>query len=150
MSRDPMDLPVRQGAVTVRPVEKLPAPATASNRNLKLNEQHVTALVNTGTEVAQGVLSIAKDVVDIMRIRQSAQAEVAVIDARTRAVVDALRAETAKLLEVHNGVRVRGEVATQVIRTVLDAIPEADRLAALAHLNDLVAKALDTGDSFRR
>lgn len=150
MSHDPMDLPARRGAVAVRPVNRAPAPASPSGRRLQLSEQQVSTLVNTGPDVARGILSIAQDVVEIVRIQQSAQAEVALIEARSQAVVSALREETARLREVHQGVRQRGDVATQVIRTVLDAMPEGDRLAALGHLHALVAQALATGDPPQR
>jgi hypothetical protein len=86
-------------------------------------------------------------VVDIARIKATSQAEVANIEARSRAMTEALRAETAYLMETHQGIRTRGEAVTLVIRSVLENIPESDhgsRQQAITILNDLVANVVNS------
>lgn len=146
MSHDPMDLPARR-TPALRTEQPLSQP---SDNRIRLNDQHVSTLVDTGAQVAGGIISIAKSVVDIARIKATSQAEVASIEARSRAMTEALRAETAYLMETHQGIRTRGEAVTLVIRSVLENIPVSDhasRQQAITILNDLVANVVGSRDT---
>lgn len=143
MSKDPMDLPIR------RPSNQTVVHPGASSGRVRLNEQQVTTLVDSGAKVAEGLVSIAKDIVDIARINTQSRAEVAGIEARSRAMVDVLRAETERILASRKGVRSRGEAAALVIRTVMETIPESDhasRQLAIAKLTELVGQVVSTQD----
>lgn len=145
MSNDPMDLPVRRinSTPTVRPNAELVP-------RVSLTEQQVSTLLETGGRVADGVMSIAKDLVEISRLKAQSEAEVAGIEARTHAIVASLRAESERLIAVRKGVRTRGEVAVSLIKTILETIPESDHVArqnAIAMLNQLVATVISEPDS---
>ncbi len=145
MNKDPMDLPVRRinSTPAVRPGIQLVPHATLKN-------EHITALVETGGKVAEGVMSIAKDLVEISRIKAESHAEVAGIEARSHAMVSSLRAETERLMAERKGIRTRGEAAVALIKAVLKAIPESDhatRQIAIASLNQLVATVVATNNS---
>lgn len=137
MNKDPIDLPVRRvnSNSTVR-LDFIPA------SRIPLNSNQVSSLIEKGGKVADGVMSIAKELVDISRIKAESQAEVAGIEARSHAMVAALRAETERLMEDRKGIRTRGEAAVALIKAVLEAIPESDhatRQIAIIRLNQLVA-----------
>lgn len=145
MSNDPMDLPVRR--VNSTPVVR---PDAQLVPRVSLKEQQVSSLIETGGKVAEGVMSIAKDLVDISRIKAESEAEVAGIEARSFAMVAALRAETERLMVVRKGIRTRGEAAVNVIKSVLENIPESDqasRQSAIALLNQLVATVVSENTS---
>ena len=145
MSNDPMDLPVRRINSTLtgrQNAELVP--------RVSLTEQQVSTLLETGGRVADGTISIAKDLVEISRLKAQSEAEVAGIEARTRAIVASLRAETERLIAVRKGVRTRGEVAVGLIKTILEKIPESDHVArqnAIAMLNQLVATVISEPNS---
>lgn len=144
MSKDPMDLPVRRVTTTsaahheVRPIPRV-----------SLNERQVSSLIETGGKVAEGLMAISNDLIEISRIKAESQAEVAGIEARSSALVAALRAETDRLMALRKNIRTRGEAAAEVIRAVLENIPESDiasRQSAVAILSQLVVAAVSGQD----
>ena len=147
MNKDPINLPMRRNnsSPAVRPNVRQDSQLTTRG---SLNEKQVSSLIETSGKVAQGVMSIAKDLVEISRIKAESAAEVAGIEARNHAMVAALHAETERLMAVRKGIRTRGEAAVEVIKAVLMSIPESDhaaRQAAISNLNQLVATVVSEG-----
>jgi hypothetical protein len=145
MSEDSMDLPMRSAT-------KLPVPnstAASTNRGA-LSEQQVNMLIQGGAVVAEQVVSAARDYLAIVRIRAESQATVDEIDARSRAVCNAIRAEADRLMVVRDTIKSRGDAAVQVIRAVMDSIPETDhagRKIAIEELSKLVTIAVSGSDA---
>jgi hypothetical protein len=132
MSNNIIDLPMRVNKTqSLSPQHKKHVPA------VRLNNEQVNTLIDSGTRIADGILSIAKDIVDIARINAESNARVAEIEARSHALVNALRAETDYLMESNKGIRTRGEAAALIIRTVLEHIPEADSVARQRAIDQL-------------
>lgn len=145
MTKDPLNLPIRRinSSAATRPNFQNP-------HRVSLSGQQVSSLIETGGKVAEGAMSIAKDLVEISRIKAESAAEVAGIEARTHAMVAALRAETERLMAVRKGIRTRGEVAVDVIKSVLTSIPESDHVTrqfAISSLNQLVATILSENNT---
>lgn len=140
-----MDLPSRR-VPTLRP-NTTPAVRQEKSR-YQLNEQQVDALIHTGSQVAGGVVQIAQSLLEISRINVTTQADVARIEASSRALVDKIRAEIDRLRESHQAIRTRGETTVSIIQATLQQMPEADRLKSMPHLEKLVTLALqETGES---
>jgi RNA 3'-terminal phosphate cyclase len=107
-------------------------------------------LVQGGTKVAEGVVLIAKNIVEIAHIRANSAAEVSKIQAQSKGMVKLLRAETEQLMENRKSIRTRGEAAAQVIEQVMKHIPESDaeaRRQALNILPQLVRDIVATGEA---
>lgn len=139
MSDDLIDLPTRRR-------DSLPTSIDShNNRGISLSEEQVGQLVNTGSKVAEGVMIIAHDLVDIARIRAQSSSEVDVIQARSQALVAELRAEIDRVMREQESVRTRTEAAVTIIQAVMNCIPETDhssRAAAIDNLNELVRTVL--------
>jgi hypothetical protein len=139
-----MDLPIR------RPSSQTIVHSGASpTGRVRLNDQQVSTLVDSGAKATEGMVSIAKDIVEIARINAQSRAEVAGIEARSRGMVDVLRAETDRVLASRKGIRSRGEAAALVIRTVMETIPESDhasRQLAIEKLTEVVGQVVSTQD----
>jgi hypothetical protein len=137
-----IDLPMRL------PQSRSPAPdrlAKQTDHSIRLNKKQVSSLIESGAKITEGILSIAGGIVDIARIKAESETEVAGIDARSRALVNVLRAETEHLMESNKGIRNRGEAAALVIRSVMESIPESDSIArqhAIDQLPDLVRQVI--------
>ncbi len=145
MTKDPLNLPIRRinSSAVTRPDAQTP-------HRISLSGEQVSSLIETGGKVAEGAMSIAKDLVEISRIKAESGAEVAGIEARTHAMVAALRAETERLMAVRKGIRTRGEVAVDVIKSILTNIPESDhvtRQLAISSLNQLVATIISENNT---
>ncbi len=141
MADDLIDLPAR----------KMNYPSVENNSTtglgVVLNEQQVGQLIETSSKIVEGTVAIARDLVEIGRIRAQSQSEVEVIRARSQALVVVLRAETDRVMLEHDGVRTRSEAAISIIQAIMKNIPEADqssRVAAIDILNDLVKTVLAT------
>lgn len=145
MSKDPLDLPVRR---TSTPLTQH-GNAFPKERT-RFTEQQMDMLVQSGTRVAEGVVSIAQSLMEIAQIRAVSAADVANIQARSEGMVKLLRAETEQLMENRKSIRTRGEAASLVIEQVMKNIPEADtesRKQALSLLPQLVQAVVTSSEA---
>lgn len=121
MSDDSMDLPARRPATV--PAER---PGTPAMRRGGLTEQQVDVLIAGGTQAAANVVTIVANLSEIAKIRANSQAQVEQIDAHSRAVREAFRAEVERLSVMRDTIVTRGDTAVKLIREVLAGIPESD------------------------
>ncbi|MBZ5788836.1 hypothetical protein K8353_01850 [Burkholderia contaminans] len=131
-----MDLPARRPATV--PAERSGAPATGRGG---FTEQQVDVLIAGGTQAATNMLTIATNLSEIAKIRANSQAQVDQIEARTRQVREAFRAEVERLSVMRDTIVTRGDTAVKLIREVLAGIPESDpqsRQQALEMLTKMV------------
>ncbi|AIO37598.1 hypothetical protein DM40_5763 [Burkholderia cenocepacia] len=146
MSGDSMDLPARRPATV--PAERTGTPTTGRGA---FTERQVDALIAGGTQAASNVLTIVANVSEIAKIRANSEAQVDQIEARTRQVREAFRAEVERLSAVRDTIVTRGDTAVKLIREVLAGIPESDqqsRRQALEMLTKLVEVVVaDSGAS---
>lgn len=114
-------------------------------------ERQVDALIAGGTQAASNVLTIVANVSEIAKIRANSEAQVDQIEARTRQVREAFRAEVERLSAVRDTIVTRGDTAVKLIREVLAGIPESDqqsRRQALEMLTKMVEVVVaDSGAS---
>lgn len=138
------DIEVSKLAVQFIEPEKEPK---ASGLTLEQKDQ----MVKTGAYVAEGLVDIAKNLVEIARIDNKSKADVRIIQAKTDQIVSKLREETEQL-------RSRGELAQKKSKAVVDilvqmkqiilGLPEADtevRLRVIDKLPEIIDKALSSG-----
>ncbi|WP_156814554.1 hypothetical protein [Burkholderia lata] len=136
MSDDSMDLPGRRPATV--PAERSGTPATGRGG---FTESQVDGLIAGGTQAAANMLTIATNLSEIAKIRANSQAQVDQIEARTRQVREAFRAEVERLSVMRDTIVTRGDTAVKLIREVLAGIPESDpqsRQQALEMLTKMV------------
>ena len=146
MSGDSMDLPARRPATV--PAERT---GTPTNGRGAFTERQVDALIAGGTQAASNVLTIVANVSEIAKIRANSEAQVDQIEARTRQVREAFRAEVERLSAMRDTIVTRGDTAVKLIREVLAGIPESDqqsRRQALEMLTKMVEVVVaDSGAS---
>lgn len=159
MNDDPIDLPMRRPRTLPMTragteVVASPRPGTIATSALvaqpKLTPQQFVTVVEHGTRVAEGVLTIANGLVEISRIKAQSAANVSEIRERSLALERAMHAETDRLLGERKHIRTRGQAAVAVINSVLSQIPESDqasRQLALQQLPKLVEAVTAAGDS---
>jgi hypothetical protein len=121
-----MDLPVRQANNV--PATRSDHPVT---RQTGLSAQNIDTIVNTGAV-------IAKELMEISRIRTAAKAEVEVIEAHTRALRERVRGEVDRLDAMRQTLGKRGDEAVKIIQAVLPLIPEAERHKAMEDLRKMI------------
>ncbi|WP_442809186.1 hypothetical protein [Trinickia soli] len=147
MSEDSMDLPTR--GATKLPVARSEA---LTKQRSGLTERHVDVLVDSGANLLACAGSIAKDLVEIARIRAESEAEVERIEARSRAIREAFRAEVDRLGAMRDIIGSRGDAAAKLIREVLTHIPESDQVSrqrAIEMLTKMIDSVVaDKGPSF--
>ena len=116
--------------------------ATMTNSERKI-------LVETGADVAQGLVRTVTTLVEIHRIRVQADAEVATVEARTRQLEAAARGQLALLREQGEHLRDQGRLGLELVRSapaILASIPDFDtqsRVAFLEGLPELLRTLLD-------
>lgn len=119
MSDDFIDLPMRSTPATT--TSSTPVPAT--------RVQQAATLIDSGTNAIQAIAPIAQGVVEIWRIKQQSQADVAQIEAKSRAVCDALHAETNRLMVMKDTITTRGQAASALVRAVMQDLHRLDPVA---------------------
>lgn len=123
-----------------------PKPAAGAGRR-ELTEKQVDKLIDGGQDIARGAIRIGEGIVEIVRIRESADADVRRIEAKTEQVVRQLRAEIDMRREERKTLRDRGTVVVDVIEAVtrqISVIPlddPASRRTAIEILPELVRAA---------
>ena len=114
---------------------------TAAGRpGSRLTEAQTTELVKTGARLLQDVASIARDLVEIQKIREQANADERRIEAKTRKIVMAIHAEIERTRVDHDGLRARGDVIALLVReisTALNSMPEVDNACRKALVDTL-------------
>jgi hypothetical protein len=138
MSEDSMDLPSRSAPKT----PAVRSTGLAQQRN-GLSERHVDVIVDAGAHVVGTIASIAKDIAEIARIRADSQAEVAGIEARSRAISEAFRGEVNRLTAMRDIINSRGDAAAKVIHEVLSLIPESDHVSRQKAI-EMLTKMIET------
>ena len=109
-----------------------------------LNERQMDITVEGNRQVIIGVVTIARDILEIVRIRSTATADVARLEAQTRDVVEKMKIEVQKISAHGESTLNRGRAAAAVIEATMKFIPESDAVArakALDMLRMLVADA---------
>jgi hypothetical protein len=94
-----------------------------------LTEVQIARIVDAASRMVGDLGPIVQDVVTIWRIRAEAGADVARIDASTRQIVAAARAEIDRLAQVESHTRSRGQVVVDVIKAftaLIETVPELD------------------------
>ncbi|WNC92147.1 hypothetical protein RI103_28125 [Paraburkholderia sp. FT54] len=138
---DPMDLPSRGVAKT----PDARTDASIAPRS-KLTERQLDVIVDSGAQL----VSIAAGVMDIVKIKAQTQHEVAQIEARSRAVREAIRGEIERMEAARETIVTRGDVAIKLTRAVLQDFTEYDsatRQLALETLTKLVDSAINAKDA---
>ena len=134
---DPMDLPSRSVVKTPDArTDAIIAPRT------KLTERQIDVIVDSGAQL----VSIAAGVMDIVKIKAQTQHEVAQIEARSRAVREAIQGEIERMEAVRETITTRGDVALKLTRAVLQDFADYDsttRQLALETLTKLVDSAIN-------
>jgi hypothetical protein len=103
---------------------------TASNTPVPVTKmQQAATLIDSGANAIQAIAPIAQGVIDIWRIKQQSQADVAQIEAKSRAVCDALHAETSRLMVMKDTITTRGQAATELMRVVMQDLHRLDPVA---------------------
>ncbi len=144
MSTEIVELPKRNGRT---PLAK---PAEQSEKKGGLTERQMDIAVEGSVQIVVGAMSIARDIVDIARIRSTAAADVARIEAQTRDVVEKMKVEVQKIVAQGEVTFNRGKAAAAVIEATMKFIPESDasaRAKALDMLTTLIAAATAEGGS---
>jgi hypothetical protein len=137
MNDDSMDLPVRR-------TDNVPATRAGQvpSTQTRFSEKQVDAMITHGAKVLESAASIARDLTEIARVRATSEAEVTVIEARTRALRELVRGEVDRLDAMRQTIGKRGDVAVQIIQAVLPQIPESDRLNAMEELRKMIDSAI--------
>ena len=143
MSDDILDLPNRPR------VEVLPrAEAGSASSGTRLTEKQMDQVLDTGLRFVEDLGAVARELVAIHRIREQGRADVERIEAKTRHVVEKMRAEIDRLAEVRQGVRTRAQAVVEIISAMsqaLQRIPDLDndsRKALVDQLPRLVKLAI--------
>lgn len=137
----------RRGRTADVQVPTAGAPQVPGRR--KFTEGQVDKMIDGGLELGQGALRIGEGVVEIIRIRESADADVRRIDAKTNQLVQQIRAEIEVRREERKTLRDRGTVVVEIIDAItrqIGMIPLDDPLSrrkAIEILPDLVRTAAD-------
>lgn len=137
MGNEIVELPDRKGRTN------LPANTDRQTEKRGLTERQKDMAIEGSVQVLTGVVSIARDIMDIAKIRASAAADVARIDAQTREVVGKMKMEVEMITAKGKSTLSKGQAAAAVIEATMKHIPESDTAArdkALDMLKSLVAQ----------
>lgn len=137
MGNEIIELPDRKGRTN------LPTNTDRQTEKRGLTERQKDMAIEGSVQVLTGVVSIARDIMDIAKIRASAAADVARIDAQTREVVGKMKMEIEMITAKGNSTLSKGQAAAAVIEATMKHIPESDTAArdkALDMLKSLVAQ----------
>lgn len=124
---DTLDLPT-----VSRP--RLPAPQKpgvvlqTDNGTVNLTETQVTEVIKGGVALAGDVAAIGKGIVDIVKIRETAAAEVSKIDAKTRQVTAILQKHIEAMQEDHEQLKTRGNIVIQLVAQITHYLTTAPGL----------------------
>jgi hypothetical protein len=145
MADDIFDLPpAKKGAVQIIP------PRQQVEKSPRLNEKQMDQLLDGTFQMVSGALSLAKDWMEIERIRETADADVARIDAETRRIVEQIKAEAEMIAKQGDATLKRGQAAAAVIDAILKNIPESDttaRARIIDMLPSLIADATNNNST---
>jgi hypothetical protein len=122
-------LPARQ-KVDILPTRKISG----------LTDEHTGELVSAGVQLLKDAGAIARELVEIQKIRTGSHARVSEIDAYTRQQVEILRAYIEKTRAGHEGVRTRGQEIRGIIESISMAVaqlPDSDAAARKALIDSL-------------
>lgn len=145
MANEIVDLPERKAPAAAVPAAQPGQPAAKRG----LTERQMDMAIEGTVQVLGGAVSIARDLIDIARIRTQAAADVARIEAQTRDVVERMKVEVEKISAEGDNVLKRGQAAAAVIEAALKFIPESDtaaRALAIDTLKTLVVAATGGGE----
>lgn len=138
MSSDPLDLPLRRDPQNPgRAAVGIRTELTAKQRDIVIQAQ--VDLLKDGMQLAKGI-------VDIVRVRHEAAAQVDKIDANTRLIVERIQAQVKELSARIPVIQAQGEVAQNIIlgcSQLLKDIPDEDS-ASRGKLIDSIHKFIDS------
>jgi hypothetical protein len=120
MNDDHLDLPKRPSGLTI---------STNSGNEVALSEQQLDQVVNGVVQAAADLGSIAKDLVEIAKIRTAADAASKIMRERAAAAMVEAKAEVERLCASGVLARDRGSATVQVIGAInagIALIPECD------------------------
>ena len=131
---------------------EVPNTSPKSPARRELTEGQVDKLFDAGAETMRGLVGIGETVVDIVRIREQADADVSRIEAETRRVVQQIQAAVELRKEERKTLRERGSVVVDVIDAITRQIATvpvddpASRRKAIEILPELVRAAASEGE----
>jgi hypothetical protein len=117
------------------------------SRPSRFTDAQVETIIDVGGRAIDGALEIGKGIVDIVRIRETASADVRKIEARTEQLVRQVREQIDLERERRKTLRDRGNVVVDVINAVtrqIQSLPQGDAEScrqAIALLPELVRVA---------
>lgn len=143
MNDDLINLPER------KPHDKIIIPLDPETT--KFRPVGTTMRMDLSPEVVQEIGKIASSIMDIVKIRENNRAEVALINAKTDAVVKMMQKEIEHISENRKKTEARGEIAVRLLKSVtemLQHIPESDnksRSEAILITSELMKMACSDG-----
>lgn len=106
--------------------------STSTKNELKLTEGQVDTVIQAGVKAADDFGAIVKDLVSIYKIKQQSEADIALIDAETKKIVQSVRAEIDRQVQQGQTIRTRGQAAIDIIAQITSAIksmPDLDTVS---------------------
>lgn len=96
----------------------------------EFSEKQRDAMIQAGSKAVEDIGSIVKDLVAIQKIKEQSNADIALIEAETRKIVQSVRVEIERQVQQGQDIRTRGQVAVDVIAQITSTIKEMPDLDA--------------------